>query len=73
LTLEGDLEAGLQEAFQLWFWDDSRVVADSSVGAGLPAIAVCQPLRYWLWVSYRRQASSHIWICVHLGYRGNFR
>ncbi|AZE56584.1 hypothetical protein C4K03_4446 [Pseudomonas synxantha] len=48
MTLEGDLKAGLQEAFQLLFWGDSRVVTVSNVGAGLPAIAVCQPLGYWL-------------------------
>jgi len=30
------------------------------VGAGLPAIAVCQLKEMWLTHRYRRQASSHI-------------
>ena len=36
----------------------------STVGAGLPAIAVGQPTHMLLIHRYRRQASSHIFVCI---------
>ncbi|RZI20637.1 hypothetical protein EUX53_18745 [Pseudomonas orientalis] len=35
---------------------------DSTVGGGLPPIAVYQPPTYWLTHCHRGQAPSHIWI-----------
>ncbi|KAA8559534.1 hypothetical protein FX985_05912 [Pseudomonas extremaustralis] len=40
-------------------------VLGKNVGGGLPPMGECQLVHLWLTHSYRGQAPSHIWICIH--------